>query len=218
MKSFAVIGCGKFGSTVAKTLFDLGNEVLAIDINADIIQEMSEEVTHAVQADAMDEAVLKELGLKNFDVVIVSIGTDVQASIMASLITKELGAKVVIAKAHSHLHGRLLEKIGADKVIFPERDMAARVAHNLTSKNILDYIELSPDYNVLEMAALKIWWGKTLSELRFRNKYGINVMAIKRDEVINVAPGADDQILQGDILVILGSTDDIAKIEHKAGE
>lgn len=218
MKSFAVIGCGRFGSTVAKTLFDLGNEVMAIDSDADIVQEMSEEVTHAVQADVMDEAVLKDLGLTNFDVVIVSIGSDVQASIMAALIVKELGVKKVIAKAQNHLHGKLLEKIGVDKVIYPERDMATRVAHNLTSKNILDYIELSPDYIVLEISALKIWWGKTLEELKLRNKYGINVMAIKREENINVSPGSDDIILEGDILVILGSADDIRKIEHKAGE
>lgn len=218
MKSFVVIGCGRFGSTVARTLFELGNEVLAIDKNGDIIQEISEDVTQAVQADVMDETTLAELGIRNFDVVIVSIGSDLEASIMATLIAKELGVKQVIAKAQNLLHGKLLKKIGADKVIYPERDMAARVAHNLTSKNILDYIEISPDYNVLEITALQIWWGKTLSELRLRNKFGINVMAIKRNDIVTVAPGADDMVLEGDILVILGAKDDIIKLEQKAGE
>lgn len=218
MKSFAVIGCGRFGSTVAKTLFELGNEVLAIDINEDIIREISEDVTQAVQADVMDETALVELGIRNFDVVIVSIGSDVEASIMATLIAKELGVEQVIAKAQNLLHGKLLKKIGADKVIYPERDMAARVAHNLTSKHILDYIEISPDYNVLELTALEKWWGKNLAELRLRNKHGINVMAIKRDETIIVAPGSDDVILEGDVVVILGGKDDITKLEQKAGE
>lgn len=218
MKSFVVIGCGRFGSTVARTLFELGNEVLAIDKNGDIIQEISEDVTQAVQADVMDETTLAELGIRNFDVVIVSIGSDLEASIMATLIAKELGVKQVIAKAQNLLHGKLLKKIGADKVIYPERDMAARVAHNLTSKNILDYIEISPDYNVLEITALQIWWGKTLSELRLRNKFGINVMAIKRNDIVTVAPGADDMVQEGDVLVILGGKDDIIRLEQKAGE
>lgn len=134
MKSFAIIGCGRFGSAVARTLHELGNEVLAIDGDPDVVETISPNVTHAVQADVMDESVMKELGLKNFDVVIVSIGTDLQASIMATLIVKELGVKQVVTKAQSELHGKVLKKIGADKVIYPERDMGIRVAHNLTSK------------------------------------------------------------------------------------
>ena len=146
LKSFVVIGCGRFGSSVARTLHDLGNEVMVIDISEDVIREISEEATYAVQADAMDEAVLKDLGLRNFDVAVISIGSDIEASIMATLVVKELGIKRVIAKAQSELHRKVLDKIGADKVIFPERDMGVRVAHNLTSTNILDFIELSPDY------------------------------------------------------------------------
>ena len=147
MKQYVVIGCGRFGSSVAKTLYELGNDVLAIDRNEEIVQEIYEYVTHAVQADVMDENVLKELGIRNFDVVIVSIGSDLEASILATLIAKELGVKVVIAKAQSELHGKVLSKIGADKVIFPERDMGVRVGHNLVSSNILDFIELSPDFS-----------------------------------------------------------------------
>lgn len=218
MKSFAVIGCGRFGSSVAKTLYELGNEVLAIDGNPDVVEAISGYVTHAVEADVMDEAVMRELGLKNFDVVIVSIGTDLQASIMATLIVKELGVNQVVTKAQSELHGKVLKKIGADKVIYPERDMGVRVAHNLTSKSIIDYIELSPEYSILEIRAIQRWWGKTLSELRLRNKYGINVMAIKREDKVNISPGPNYIVESGDILVALGSTEEIAKIESKAGD
>ncbi|MBU5440244.1 TrkA family potassium uptake protein [Tissierella sp. MSJ-40] len=218
MKSFAVIGCGRFGSSIARTLYNLGNEVMAIDISEERVQEISEEVTHAVQADIMDESVLKDLGLRNFDVVIVSIGSDIEASIMATLIAKELGVKRVIAKALSDLHGKVLYKIGADKVIFPERDMGIRVAHNLVSTNILDFIELSPDYSILEITAIEEWENKSLEQLRLPTKYGINVMAIKRENTINVSPNGEFIISKGDILVVIGSTLDIKKIEQKAGE
>lgn len=218
MKSFAVIGCGRFGSTLARTLVELGNEVMAVDSNEDIVQEMSEEVTYAVQADVMDESTLKELGLSNFDVVIVSIGSDIQASIMASLIAKELGAKKLIAKAQSILHGKVLEKIGVDKVIYPERDMGRRLAHNLSARNILDYIELSSEYNIMEITSLNSWWGKTIAELNLRSKYGISIMALKRGAKIDVSPNPDEEIKEGDILLIIGNTNDLIKIENKAGE
>ena len=218
MKSYAVIGCGRFGTTLARTLMELGNEVMAVDSNADIVQEMSEDVTYAVQADVMDESTLKELGLSNFDVVVVSIGSDIQASIMASLIAKELGVKKLIAKAQSILHGKVLEKIGVDKVIYPERDMARRLAHNLSSRNILDYIELSSEYNIMEITSLNSWWGKTISELDLRSKYGINIVALKRGVKIDVSPNPDEEILEGDILLIIGNTNDLIKIENKAGE
>ncbi|SHH91291.1 potassium channel family protein [Sporanaerobacter acetigenes] len=218
MKQFAVIGCGRFGSSVAKTLYNLGNEVLAIDKDEEIVQEISEHVTHAVQADVMDENVLKELGIRNFDVVIISIGSDLEASILATLIAKELGVKWVIAKAQSELHGKVLSKIGADKIIFPERDMGVRVAHNLVSTNVLDFIELSPDYSIVEITAISEWENKSLRELKLPTKFGINVMAIKREKCINVSPYADDVILHGDILIVIGNTEDIKKIEKNAGD
>lgn len=218
MKQYAVIGCGRFGSSVAKTLYNLGHEVLAIDKDEEKVQEISEYVTHAVQADVMDESVLRELGVRNFDVVIISIGSNLEASIFATLIAKELGVKRVIAKAQSELHGKVLSKIGADKIIFPERDMGVRVAHNLVSTNILDFIELSPDYSIVEIAAISEWENKTLRELKLPTKYGINVMAIKREKYINASPYADDMISKGDILVVIGNTEDIRKIEQSAGE
>lgn len=218
MKSFAVIGCGRFGSAVAKTLFDLGNEVLAIDGDMDVVDNIAGQVTHAIQADVMDEGVLKELGLSNFDVAIVSIGSDLQASIMATLIVKELGVNKIVAKAQSELHGKVLKKIGADKVIFPERDMGVRVAHNLTSNSIVDYIELSPDYSILEIEAIPKWYERNLEELRLRNKYKVTVMAIKRGEEVNVSPGPKFQIQKGDILVALGASEAIDHIAEEAGE
>jgi len=218
MKSFAVIGCGRFGSAVAKTLFDLGNEVLAIDGDMDVVDNIAGQVTHAIQADVMDEGVLKELGLSNFDVAIVSIGSDLQASIMATLIVKELGVNKIVAKAQSELHGKVLKKIGADKVIFPERDMGVRVAHNLTSNSIVDYIELSPDYSILEIEAIPKWYERNLEELRLRNKYKVTVMAIKRGEEVNVSPGPKFQVQKGDILVALGASEAIDHIAEEAGE
>ncbi len=218
MKQFMIIGCGRFGSSIATTLFKLGHEVMVIDMDEEKIQDIADEVTYAVQADVSDENVLMELGISNFDVVIVSIGSNYQASIMATLIAKELGVKKVIAKAHDSLHGKVLTKIGADKIIYPERDMGVRVAHNLVSSNILDFIELSPDYSILEITALEQWVNKSLKELRLPTKFGINVMAIKRDKDINVSPCADDIILKGDILVVIGNTEDIEKIEQRVGE
>lgn len=218
MKSFVVIGCGRFGSSVARTLYDLGNEVMVIDISEDAIREISEEATYAVQADAMDETVLKDLGLRNFDVAVISIGSDIEASIMATLVVKELGIKRVIAKAQSELHRKVLDKIGADKVIFPERDMGVRVAHNLTSTNILDFIELSPDYSIIEITAIEEWENKTLGQLKLSTKYGLNVMAIKRGNKITVSPSGEIMIEKDDVLVVIGSMTDIKRVEKKAGD
>lgn len=213
MKSYAIIGCGRFGRSVAETLFELGNEVLAVDKDPELIKEISEHVTYAVEADAMDEAVLRELGLSNFDVVVISIGSDLEASIMATIVAKELGVKKVVAKTLSELQGKVLEKVGADKVIFPERDMGVRVAHNLVSANILDYIELSPEYNIAEIVTPKEWHGKSLEDLNLRAKYGINVVAIKRDNEINVTPPANGEVEAGDIVVAIGESESLNKLE-----
>ena len=217
MKSFAVIGCGRFGSSVAKTLYGLGYEVLALDSDEEIIQDIADEVTHAAVVDVMDEVALKELGLSNFDVVVVSIGSNTEASIMATIIAKELGVKKVIAKASSDFQGKVLDKIGADKVIFPERDMGIRVAHNLVSANILEFIELSPDYGIIEITAIRDWIGKSLYQLQLPNKHGINVMAIKKASIITISPDGDTVIELDDTLVVIASTAAINKLERKAG-
>lgn len=215
MKTYAVIGCGRFGSSVAKTLYSLGYEVLAIDESEEIIQDISEYVTHSAQADATDENALKALGLRNVDVAVVSIGSDVQSSIMATLIAKELGVKYVLCKATNELQAKVLYKIGADRVIFPERDMGVRVAHNLVSQNVLEYIELDPNYSIVEIVSPVSWIGKTIGELDLRANYGINVMAVKHGYEINIAPAAEDVMKPGDILVVIGRNEDINKVEQR---
>ncbi|HFE9700382.1 TPA: TrkA family potassium uptake protein [Clostridium perfringens] len=214
-KQFVIIGLGRFGSSVAKTLYALGHDVLAIDSNEDLVQEISDSVTHAVQMDATDENALRTLGLRNFDVAVVTIGANIQASVMATLLVKDMGIKYIIAKGNSDLHAKVLYKIGADRVILPEKDMGVRVAHNLVSSSILDYIELSPDYSIIEIESPKDWYGKSMKELSLRSKYGINVMAIKRNNEVNISPDADDVINKDDIVVAIGSAEDLTKLEGK---
>ncbi|GAQ24486.1 potassium channel family protein [Tepidanaerobacter syntrophicus] len=213
MKQFVVIGLGRFGFSLAKTLYELGHDVLGIDNDEEIVQSVAESITHAVKADATDENALKALGVRNFDVAVVSIGNDIQSSILVTLILKEMGIKYVVAKANSELHGRVLKKIGADRIVFPERDMGIRVAHNLTLSNILEYIELSPEYSIIEISALPAWYDKSLRQLNMRTKYGLNVIAIKRNGNIIISPNGDDMILRGDILAVVGHKDDIENIE-----
>lgn len=214
-KQFVIIGLGRFGSSVAKTLYALGHDVLAIDSNEDLVQEISDSVTHAVQMDATDENALRTLGLRNFDVAVVTIGANIQASVMATLLVKDMGIKYIIAKGNSDLHAKVLYKIGADRVILPEKDMGVRVAYNLVSSSILDYIELSPDYSIIEIESPKEWYGKSMKELSLRSKYGINVMAIKRNNEVNISPDADDVINKDDIVVAIGSAEDLTKLEGK---
>lgn len=214
-KQFAVIGMGRFGSSVAKTLYEMDYEVLAIDKDEDRTDEVVEWVTHAVSADSTDEDAMRSLGIRNFDVVVVAIGQDIQASILTTLILKELGVPMIVTKAQSELHGKVLAKIGADKVIYPERDMGMRVAHHLIAPNILDHIELSNDYGIVDLAAGPAMIGKNLRQLDIRNKFGCNVMGIRsRDGAMNISPSAEDLIREGDVLVVLGKNDDLYRFER----
>ncbi len=213
-KQFAVIGLGRFGTSIATALFKLGYEVLAIDSSEEQVQKNSEAVTHVIQADTTDENTLKALGIRNFDVVVVAIGEDIQANILTTLLLKDLGVKYIVAKARNELHGKMLAKIGADRVVYPERDMGLRVAHNLVSTNVLEYIELSPDLSVAEITAPKILIGQSLAEANLRVKYEINVVAIKRDDALIVPPPSDEKIQPGDILIFVGQTKGIQKMEE----
>ncbi|WP_019535925.1 potassium channel family protein [Paenibacillus ginsengihumi] len=217
-KQFAVIGMGRFGSSVAKTLYNLGFEVLAIDSDEHRIQEVSNMVTHVVQADSTDEEALRTLGLRNFDVVIVAIGQDIQSSILTTIIVKEIGVPKVVVKAQNELHGKVLKKVGADKVIYPERDMGQRVAHHLISSNIIDYIELSEDYSIAEIEASRQMVGLNLRQLDIRAKYGCNVMAIKTGDKMNISPYADDVIQEHDVLVVVGRNKDLQNFEMTFSE
>jgi trk system potassium uptake protein len=212
MKQFAVIGLGRFGASIARYLYSAGFEVMAVDKDMDRIEAIKDEVTHALQVDVTSESAIKALGLNNFDVVVVSIASDLESSILVTLTAKELGAKYIVAKARSESHAKVLSKIGADKIVFPERDMAERIAHNIISSNILDYIELSPEYRIMEVAALDEWNNRSLGQLDMRRKYGINVLAIKQGDKINVFPRAEDVINQDSIIIAVGHNDDLDRI------
>lgn len=214
-KQFAVIGLGRFGGSICKELIDLGAEVLAIDKDPNRINEYAQIVTHAVVGDTTDESVLKSIGIRNFDYVIVAIGDDIQASILTTLILKELGVNNITAKAQNEYHEKVLLKIGADRVVHPERDMGIRIANNMVSNNVLDYLELSDKYSIVEIVANKRLEGRTLKGLNIRAKYGINIVAIKRGDSIIVSPPADEVILEKDILVAIGTDENIDFFERK---
>ena len=214
MKQFVVVGLGRFGSSLAETLAEKDFDVLAIDIDEEIVQNMSSIVTHAVEADATDEEALKTLGVRNFDVAVVSIGDDIHSNILATLILKELGVPYVVVKAQNKLHGKILKKVGADRVVYPERDMGTRIAHNLISSNVLDYIEFAKDYSIVEIIATPNMVGNSLADLELRTRFGVNVMAIKRGKELTVTPGANDRILEGDVLVVMGKNKDLDAVKE----
>ena len=206
MKSYIVIGLGKFGSQAAKRLCELGCEVLAIDRNPELVQPISNLVTQAVVGDARDKEVLRALGAKEFECAIVAIGDDLADSVLATMNLKELGVPYIVCKASDETHRQVLLKLGADRVVIPEQEQADRLAKNLSSPNVLEYIELSEEYGIVEIPAPKGWQGKSLKELNVRAKLGVNIIAIETEGTINVSPSADYKIAQGDIMVVLGDT------------
>jgi trk system potassium uptake protein TrkA len=210
-KQFVVIGLGRFGISVAVTLSKLGHDVMVIDDNESKIQDIMHEVTHAVQADAREEEILKALGVQDFEVAIVAIGDDLEASILITLMLKEMGIPCVVAKALSLQHGKVLEKIGADRIIYPEKDMGVRLAHSLTSSYVIDFIELSPEYSIFEVLATPSLINKTLGELNLKTTAGIDVIAIKRGDQFISTPKADILIREGDIVVVMGENKALAK-------
>ena len=204
MKSYVVIGLGRFGTTLARQLCALGAEVLAMDVRSDLVQQIANDVTHAVVGDAQDKEVLRSLGVRDLDCAIIAIGDDLAASVLTTMNLKELGVPYIICKAHDETHRRVLEKLGVDRVIIPEQEHAQRLARSLNSHNVLDYIELSEEYGILEVPAPKSWIGKSLKELNVRAKLGVNIIAVESGKKTNVSPSADYRILAGDILVVLG--------------
>lgn len=213
-KQFLVLGLGRFGSSLTRTLIKNGHEVLAVDKNETLVQEISAIATHVVQADCTDKSVLQELGASNFSHAIVAIGEDLQASILATLLLKELNVPKVTAKAKNENHGSVLSKIGADQIVYPERDMATRLGNQLSSDNMIDSIELSPDYNLVEFKAPESMHQQTLLELNIRANYACTIIAIKTGEVINISPLAEDQIHMGDTLLLIGSNENIQNLER----
>ncbi len=230
-RQFAVIGLGRFGSSVAQTLANAGHEVLAIDENEERVKEISDLVTEAVVLDATDEKALRAVGIEDVDVAIVAIATDMQASILITLLLKEIGVKEVVAKALNARHGRILQKIGADKVVFPEREMGERLAQTLITPSVLEQIELSPGHSIMEIVAPEAFVGKTIRALDIRAKYGANIITIKKKvpqltkggeaefvETVNIAPRAEDKIEEGDHLVVIGKDENLTKLKRLSGK
>ncbi|MRX71651.1 potassium transporter Trk [Bacillus lacus] len=217
-KEFAVIGLGRFGGSVCRALSEEGMEVMAMDTDEDKVNQFANTASHAVVGDSTDESVLKSLGIRNFDHVIVAIGDNIQASILTTLILKELGVKYITVKAQNDYHEKVLSKIGADQIVHPERDMGRRIAHNIISNNVLDYLELSDEHSIVEIVANEKLAKKSLIDLDIRAKYGINIVAIKRGRDIIVSPQADEEILMQDILIVIGADTDIDRFEKKVFE
>ena len=215
MKTFIVIGLGRFGTAVATELSSLGHEVLAMDATEEYVQRIADQVTHAVTGDARDPGVLRALGVRNYDCAVVAVGEDVGNSALITLTLKELGVSQVICKAQSHVHRKVLEKIGADRVLFPEYEMGTRLAQNLSSSNVLNFIELSDAFGIVETAIPKAWADKTIKGLDVRAKYHVNIIAVRRGKEgeLNIAPGPDYVLSAGDVVVTLGRTEDINRLQ-----
>lgn len=215
MKTFLVIGLGRFGSAVATELCALGNEVLAIDSRQELVQAIAPQVTHAVTADARDQEVLRELSVRSFDCAVVAIGNDIGTSALVALNLKELGVEKVVAKASSHTHSKVLEKIGADRVVFPEHEMGGKLAHTLSNARVLNFIELSEEASIVELPVPQAWVGKTLRELDVRSVYGVNVVALRRGAKgrMTITPSPDEPLTETDIAVVLGLDKQVDRIQ-----
>lgn len=213
MKSCVVIGLGRFGSEVARELCRQGCQVLAMDVNQELVSQIANDVTHAVVGDGQDKGVLRALGVREFDCGVIAIGDDLAASVLVTMNLKELGVAQVICKAHDETHRRVLEKLGADRVVIPEQEQGARLARSLSSRNVLDYIELSQEYGIIEIPVPGSWRDKSLKELNVRAALGLNILAIRRGGQINVSPGADFIFEQQDIVVVLGDSTALKKVQ-----
>lgn len=217
MKTFVVIGLGRFGTAIARELSALGHEVLAMDMAEEKVQRVADKVTHAVVGDARDINVLNALGVRNFDCAVVAMGSDVGNSALITLNLKELGLQQVVCKAQSHVHQRVLEKIGADRVIFPEHEMGVKLAQGLSSSSVLNFIEFSEDYGIVELAIPKSWQGRSIRELDVRNAFHVNIIAVRKKDVpgtLDVAPGANCLLEAGDNVVAVGRSEDINRLHE----
>ncbi len=214
MKSFLVIGLGRFGAAVARELSALGQEVLALDVDAENVQHIADEVTQAIQGDAQDEAVLRSVGARNFDCCVVAVGADMEASILITMMLKEMGAKKIIAKAMTPIHARVLERVGADRVVLPEIDMGQRLAQRLVRTNVVDYIGVSDEFSIVEIHPPKSWVGHSLGQLGVRARHKINVLAIRHGAggQVDVNPQPDQVIGADDLLIVIGTNKQVDSV------
>jgi trk system potassium uptake protein TrkA len=222
-KQFGVIGLGRFGSAMAATLAELGHDVIGVDSDEERVRGLADVITHALQLDATDARALKAAGVQDVQVAVVSIGENIESSLLVVMQLLELGIPKVVAKAVTPLHGRILEKLGVSRVIFPEREMAMRVAHSLVMPNVIDYVELSRDFSIVELPAPATFVGRTLRQLELRPRFGLTLIAIKRRspsgaEVTTVAPSAEEVIQAGDSLALLGSNERLNMLETLLAE
>ncbi|MDN6186544.1 MAG: TrkA family potassium uptake protein [Tetragenococcus halophilus] len=219
-QNYAIIGLGRFGGSICQTLVESGQEVLAIDKSEDRANAYMDIATHVVVGNAQDEMTLRSLGIRNFDQVIIAIGEDIQASILVTLMVKEMGVPNILAKANNGYHARVLEKIGADKVVHPERDMGIRIAHKMVSSNILDSIELSDEYSLAEIRVKnKKFFNKTLLEMDFRRRFGLTIVAVRRrnGDVI-ASPAAEEVVRENDHLLVIGNVEEVDQLDAKLNE
>ena len=212
-QSYAVFGLGRYGVAVAKELAENGAEVLAVDINEEIVNDLIDEIPYCKCADVTDEDVIKQLGIANIDVVIITMATNLEASVMATMLCKEIGVKTVIAKCSSEMNYKVLNKVGADYVVFPERESGIRLAKNLLSSGFIDIIELSKDVSMVELDVRPEWVGKTLLELNLRRKYSINVMAIIQNKDINVNINPEQPLEKSMKLIVIANTSKLNKLK-----
>nr|WP_308506587.1 TrkA family potassium uptake protein [uncultured Agathobaculum sp.] len=214
MKSFLVIGLGRFGAAVARELSALGQEVLALDVDAENVQHIADEVTQAIQGDAQDEAVLRSVGARNFDCCVVAVGADMEASILITMMLKEMGAKKIIAKAMTPIHARVLERVGADRVVLPEIDMGQRLAQRLVRTNVVDYIGVSDEFSIVEIHPPKSWVGHSIGQLGVRARHKINVLAIRHGAggQVDVNPQPDKVIGADDLLIVIGTNKQVDSV------
>jgi trk system potassium uptake protein TrkA len=211
MKSFIVLGLGRFGISVAQTLYDMGYEVLGVDADEKIVNEFSRHIVHTVQADVTSEEFLKSMDVKRFSAAVVAVGSNIQVSIMATVLLKELGAKFILAKAQDDFQGKILYKLGADKVILPEKDIGIKVGHNLAADCFFDMVEISQDYSITSIEPPSSWHGKSIGQLAARTKHGVNILAVKGPNRTNIMPGAGTVIEKGSIITVMGKNDDLEK-------
>jgi trk system potassium uptake protein TrkA len=214
-KQFAVIGLGRFGGSVCKELYRMGHQVLAIDNREQKVTEFAQHSTHSVIADSTDEKALQSLGIRNFEYVIVAIGDNIQSSILTTLVLKEMEVENVWVKAQNAYHHKVLEKIGADRIIHPEHDMGIRIAQHLTSEKIVDYIELSDEYSIVELLATNKVHHRSIIDLDVRARFGCTILAVKHEEEINVSPLPDDMIYVNDVLIVIGHKRDLKRFEEE---
>ena len=208
---FFVAGLGRFGQSVALTLDRLGYDVMAMDIDEDVVQDLSDQLGYVVCADATEEKNLQAIGATNADVAVIGIG-NIEGSLLATLQLKDMGIKTLVVKAINELHGKMLQKIGADKIVYSEKEMGIRVAHNLTSPGIVDYVEMNNNITILTIQLPKEWRGKNLIEIDARRRHNINVVALLRGEQNFINPPPDMPLLEGDMVTILGDNANVRNV------